>query len=139
MYFSGCCKCHIQLLANVYIRLILHFLIFFLYIQIFDRLCQNFNGDVLQTLFNSTEGLASCPPENRRIWVWRFIFDEALAMGASNILHLLMIISFISIMEIYVLVILLIYLFGSLTIHTCSFFHIASSGNYFIYSYCCSQ
>ncbi|KAF3954343.1 hypothetical protein CMV_020301 [Castanea mollissima] len=52
-------------------------------LRIFDRLCQNFNGDVLQTLFNSTEGLASCPPENRRLWVWRFICDEALAMGAS--------------------------------------------------------
>ncbi|KAK7836660.1 protein pollen defective in guidance 1 [Quercus suber] len=108
--------CGVTLLQRTDISLIYHMIrgqgtikLYVVYnvLEIFDRLCQNFNGDVMQTLFNSTEGLASCPPENRRLWVWRFIFDEALAMGASNILHLLMIISFISIMEIYILAITL--------------------------------
>lgn len=61
---------------------------FCLSIQIFDKLCQSFNPDVLQTLFNSAEGLASCPPENMRFWIWRFICDQALAVAASNILNL---------------------------------------------------
>ncbi|XP_050275611.1 protein POLLEN DEFECTIVE IN GUIDANCE 1 isoform X1 [Quercus robur] len=84
--------CGVTLLQRTDISLIYHMIrgqgtikLYVVYnvLEIFDRLCQNFNGDVLQTLFNSTEGLASCPPENRRLWVWRFIFDEALAMGAS--------------------------------------------------------
>ncbi|CAK9326051.1 unnamed protein product [Citrullus colocynthis] len=32
-------------------------------LEIFDKLFQSFGGDVLQTLFNSAEGLANCPPE----------------------------------------------------------------------------
>ncbi|XP_030959794.1 protein POLLEN DEFECTIVE IN GUIDANCE 1 isoform X1 [Quercus lobata] len=84
--------CGVTLLQRTDISLIYHMIrgqgtikLYVVYnvLEIFDRLCQNFNGDVLQTLFNSTEGLASSPPENRRLWVWRFIFDEALAMGAS--------------------------------------------------------
>ncbi|KAM4119829.1 hypothetical protein ACJW30_03G088900 [Castanea mollissima] len=84
--------CGVTLLQRTDISLIYHMIrgqgtikLYVVYnvLEIFDRLCQNFNGDVLQTLFNSTEGLASCPPENRRLWVWRFICDEALAMGAS--------------------------------------------------------
>ncbi|XP_065616375.1 protein POLLEN DEFECTIVE IN GUIDANCE 1 isoform X2 [Quercus suber] len=84
--------CGVTLLQRTDISLIYHMIrgqgtikLYVVYnvLEIFDRLCQNFNGDVMQTLFNSTEGLASCPPENRRLWVWRFIFDEALAMGAS--------------------------------------------------------
>jgi len=55
-------------------------------LQIFDKLCQSFNGDVLQTSFHSAEGLASCPPENMRFWLWRFVCDQALAVVASNIL-----------------------------------------------------
>ncbi|XP_006578666.2 protein POLLEN DEFECTIVE IN GUIDANCE 1 isoform X3 [Glycine max] len=52
-------------------------------LEIFDKLCQSFNGDVLQTLFLSAEGLANCPPESMRFWIWRFISDQALAVAAS--------------------------------------------------------
>ncbi|XP_050371851.1 protein POLLEN DEFECTIVE IN GUIDANCE 1 [Argentina anserina] len=55
-------------------------------LEIFDKLCQSFNGDVLQTLFNSADGLASCPTENMGFWIWRFTCDQALAVTAS-ILH----------------------------------------------------
>ncbi|CAI9277378.1 unnamed protein product [Lactuca saligna] len=48
-------------------------------LEIFDKLCQNFGGDVLQTLFNTADGFANCSPENMRYWLWRFISDEALA------------------------------------------------------------
>ncbi|KAH7570839.1 hypothetical protein JRO89_XS05G0204400 [Xanthoceras sorbifolium] len=54
--------------------------------MIFDKLCQSFGGDVLQTLFNSAEGLANCSEENMSFWIWRFISDQALATAASNIL-----------------------------------------------------
>ncbi|KAJ4837767.1 Protein POLLEN DEFTIVE IN GUIDANCE 1 [Turnera subulata] len=57
-------------------------------LEIFDKLCQNFGGDVLQTLFNSSEGLANSSPENMRFWIWRFISDQALAIAFSNILML---------------------------------------------------
>ncbi|KAF8389703.1 hypothetical protein HHK36_024222 [Tetracentron sinense] len=59
-------------------------------LEIFDKLCQSFGGDVLQTLFNSAEGLASSSPENIRYWLRRFISDQALAVVASNILFLVM-------------------------------------------------
>ncbi|CAH1412759.1 unnamed protein product [Lactuca virosa] len=49
-------------------------------LEIFDKLCQNFGGDVLQTLFNTADGFANCSPENMRYWLWRFISDEALAL-----------------------------------------------------------
>lgn len=55
--------------------------------QIFDKLCQSFGGDVLQTLFSTAEGLASCSPENMTFWLWRFISDQSLAVAASNILQ----------------------------------------------------
>ncbi|PON67381.1 Membrane protein,Tapt1/CMV receptor [Parasponia andersonii] len=55
-------------------------------LEIFDKLCQSFNGDVLQTLFNSAEGLANSPLENMSFWIWRYICDQALAVAASNIL-----------------------------------------------------
>lgn len=55
-------------------------------LEIFDKLCQSFGGDVLQTLFNSAEGFANSSPENMRYWLWRFISDEALAV-ASSIVH----------------------------------------------------
>ncbi|KAL6189930.1 hypothetical protein ACLB2K_036331 [Fragaria x ananassa] len=54
-------------------------------LEIFDKLCQSFNGDVLQTLFNSADGLASCPTENIGFWIWRFTCDQALAVTASII------------------------------------------------------
>ncbi|CAL0305120.1 unnamed protein product [Lupinus luteus] len=52
-------------------------------LEIFDKLCQSFNGDVLQTLFHTAEGLSSCPPESMRFWIWRFICDQVLAVAAS--------------------------------------------------------
>lgn len=84
--------CGVTLLQRTDISLIYHMIrgqgtikLYVVYnvLEIFDKLCQNFNGDVLQTLFNSAEGLASCPPEKMRFWMWRFIFDLALAMAAS--------------------------------------------------------
>ncbi|KAE8716130.1 Protein POLLEN DEFECTIVE IN GUIDANCE 1 [Hibiscus syriacus] len=53
--------------------------------EIFDKLCQSFGGDVLETLFNSAEGLANCSQENMRFWIRRFVSDQALAMAFSNI------------------------------------------------------
>ncbi|XVF03006.1 hypothetical protein REPUB_Repub04eG0223500 [Reevesia pubescens] len=55
-------------------------------LEIFDRLCQNFGGDLLETLFNSAEGLANCSQENMKFWIRRFLSDQALAM-AFSILH----------------------------------------------------
>ncbi|XP_017226690.1 protein POLLEN DEFECTIVE IN GUIDANCE 1-like [Daucus carota subsp. sativus] len=55
-------------------------------LEIFDKLCQSFGGDVLQTLFNSADGLANCSPESRTYWLWRFISDEALTV-TSSIIH----------------------------------------------------
>ncbi|KAJ8773613.1 hypothetical protein K2173_005859 [Erythroxylum novogranatense] len=52
-------------------------------LEIFDRLCQSFGGDVLETLFNSAEGLASSSPEKMRFWLQRFISDQALAIAFS--------------------------------------------------------
>ncbi|XP_043722269.1 protein POLLEN DEFECTIVE IN GUIDANCE 1-like [Telopea speciosissima] len=52
-------------------------------LEIFDKLCQNFGTDMLQTLFSSAEGLANCSPENMRFWLWRFIWDQTLAVVAS--------------------------------------------------------
>nr|KJB50427.1 hypothetical protein B456_008G170400 [Gossypium raimondii] len=54
--------------------------------EIFDKLCQRFGGDVLETLFNSAEGLANCSQENMGFWIRRFVSDQALTM-AFSILH----------------------------------------------------
>lgn len=54
--------------------------------QIFDKLCQSFGGDVLQVLFNSAEGVASCAPENMAFELMRFILDQTIAVVAFNIL-----------------------------------------------------
>ncbi|XP_022776567.1 protein POLLEN DEFECTIVE IN GUIDANCE 1-like isoform X2 [Durio zibethinus] len=55
-------------------------------LEIFDKLCQSFGGDVLETLFNSAEGLGNCSQENMRFWIRRFVSDQVLAM-AFSILH----------------------------------------------------
>ncbi|KZV19546.1 protein POLLEN DEFECTIVE IN GUIDANCE 1 [Dorcoceras hygrometricum] len=55
-------------------------------LEIFDKLCQSFVGDVMQALFNSADGLANCSQENMRFWLQRFILDEALAV-VSSIVH----------------------------------------------------
>ncbi|XLS51324.1 hypothetical protein HN51_012001 [Arachis hypogaea] len=90
-------SCGVILLQQTDISLIYHMIrgqgtikLYVVYnvLEIFDKLCQSFNGDVLQTFFHSAEGLASCPPESMRFWIWRFIADESLAIAASNILPL---------------------------------------------------
>eukprot|EP00268_Persea_americana_P054786 TRINITY_DN6311_c0_g1_i8.p1 TRINITY_DN6311_c0_g1~~TRINITY_DN6311_c0_g1_i8.p1 ORF type:complete len:616 (+),score=80.37 TRINITY_DN6311_c0_g1_i8:140-1987(+) len=55
-------------------------------LEIFDKLCQSFGGDVLQVLFNSAEGVASCAPENMAFELMRFILDQTIAVVAF-ILH----------------------------------------------------
>uniref|UniRef100_A0A5B7B1H1 Protein POLLEN DEFECTIVE IN GUIDANCE 1 n=1 Tax=Davidia involucrata TaxID=16924 RepID=A0A5B7B1H1_DAVIN len=85
-------SCGVFLLQQTDISLIYHMIrgqgtikLYVVYnvLEIFDKLCQSFGGDVLQTLFNSAEGLASCSQDNMRYWIWRFISDEALAVAAS--------------------------------------------------------
>ncbi|XP_025688662.1 protein POLLEN DEFECTIVE IN GUIDANCE 1 isoform X3 [Arachis hypogaea] len=85
-------SCGVILLQQTDISLIYHMIrgqgtikLYVVYnvLEIFDKLCQSFNGDVLQTFFHSAEGLASCPPESTRFWIWRFIADESLAIAAS--------------------------------------------------------
>ncbi|KAI8538768.1 hypothetical protein RHMOL_Rhmol09G0129600 [Rhododendron molle] len=87
--------CGVALLEQTDISLIYHMIrgqgtikLYVVYnvLEIFDKLCQNFGGDVLQTLFNTVEGLANCSPEHTRYWIWRFVSDEALAAVSSNIL-----------------------------------------------------
>ncbi|XP_052204959.1 protein POLLEN DEFECTIVE IN GUIDANCE 1 [Diospyros lotus] len=87
--------CGVALLEQIDISLIYHMIrgqgtikLYVVYnvLEIFDKLCQSFGGDVLQTLFSSAEGLANCTSESRRYWIWRFISDEALAV-ASSIVH----------------------------------------------------
>lgn len=87
--------CGVALLEQTDISLIYHMIrgqgtikLYVVYnvLEIFDKLCQNFGGDVLQTLFNTAEGLANCSPEHTRYWIWRFISDEALA-AVSSIVH----------------------------------------------------
>ncbi|KAK7281967.1 hypothetical protein RIF29_10385 [Crotalaria pallida] len=81
-------SCGVILLERTDISLIYHMIrgqgtikLYVVYnvLEIFDKLCQSFNGDVLQTLFHTAEGLSSCPPESMRFWIWRFICDQVLA------------------------------------------------------------
>ncbi|GAU29906.1 hypothetical protein TSUD_148130 [Trifolium subterraneum] len=85
-------SCGVVLLQRTDISLIYHMIrgqgtikLYVVYnvLEIFDKLCQSFNGDVLQTSFHSAEGLASCPPENLRFWLWRFVCDQALAVAIT--------------------------------------------------------
>uniref|UniRef100_A0A3Q7GVV0 Protein POLLEN DEFECTIVE IN GUIDANCE 1 n=1 Tax=Solanum lycopersicum TaxID=4081 RepID=A0A3Q7GVV0_SOLLC len=55
-------------------------------LEVFDKLFQSFGGDVMQTLFNTAEGLANSSTENTQYWVRRFIVDEVVAVASSNIL-----------------------------------------------------
>ncbi|KAK9065056.1 hypothetical protein SSX86_016439 [Deinandra increscens subsp. villosa] len=56
-------------------------------LEIFDKLCQNFGGDVLQTLFNTADGLANSSSENMSYWLWRFISDEAITLSTCIVAH----------------------------------------------------
>ncbi|RDY10402.1 Protein POLLEN DEFECTIVE IN GUIDANCE 1 [Mucuna pruriens] len=85
-------SCGVVLLQRTDISLIYHMIrgqgtikLYVVYnvLEIFDKLCQSFNGDVLQTLFLSAEGLATCPPESMRFWIWRFVSDQALAVAIT--------------------------------------------------------
>lgn len=52
-------------------------------LEIFDKLCQSFGGDVLKTLFNSAEELAGCSQENMIVYRTRYFSDLVLAVAAS--------------------------------------------------------
>ncbi|KAL2346962.1 hypothetical protein Fmac_000962 [Flemingia macrophylla] len=89
-------SCGVVLLQRTDISLIYHMIrgqgtikLYVVYnvLEIFDKLCQSFNGDVLQTLFLSAEGIANCPEESMRFWIWRFVSDQALAVAASLLVH----------------------------------------------------
>ncbi|KAM3233748.1 protein POLLEN DEFECTIVE IN GUIDANCE 1 isoform X1 [Capsicum annuum] len=55
-------------------------------LEVFDKLCQSFGGDVMQTLFNTAEGLANSSTESMQYWIRRFIVDEVVAV-VSSIVH----------------------------------------------------
>jgi hypothetical protein len=55
-------------------------------LEIFDKLCQSFGEDVLQVLFNSAQGLSTCSTDNVTFELMRFLFDEAIAVVAFDIL-----------------------------------------------------
>ncbi|RZB81686.1 Protein POLLEN DEFECTIVE IN GUIDANCE 1 isoform B [Glycine soja] len=91
--------CGVVVLQQIDISLIYHMIrgqetikLYVIYnmLEIFDKLCQNFIGDVLPMLFHSAEEFARCPPETEsmKFWIWRFISDQVLAVVASNILFL---------------------------------------------------
>ncbi|GAB2279941.1 hypothetical protein Dimus_014577 [Dionaea muscipula] len=84
--------CGVLLLEQTDISLIYHMIrgqgtvkLYVVYnvLEIFDKLSQNFGGDVLETLFNSVEGLVSCSQESLRYWVRRYGLDLVLAAAAS--------------------------------------------------------
>ncbi|CAN8238731.1 unnamed protein product [Cochlearia groenlandica] len=52
-------------------------------LEIFDRLCQSFCGDVFGALFSSAAGVAISPPEKLRYCTWRFVSDLALTMAIT--------------------------------------------------------
>ncbi|XP_077235999.1 protein POLLEN DEFECTIVE IN GUIDANCE 1-like [Tasmannia lanceolata] len=83
--------CGITILEATDISLIYHFIrgqgtikLYVVYnvLEIFDKLCQSFGGDVLQVLFNSAEGVASCSSENMAFELMRFILDQTIAVVA---------------------------------------------------------
>ena len=55
-------------------------------LQIFDKLCQSFGGDVLQILRNSAGHIEDCPPE-RLFKQWaQFCLDQSIAIVTFHIL-----------------------------------------------------
>ncbi|GAA0185387.1 hypothetical protein LIER_32675 [Lithospermum erythrorhizon] len=56
-------------------------------LEIFDKLFQSFVGDVMQTVFNSANGLANCSPENIRTVLPRFISDVAITLSTCIVAH----------------------------------------------------
>lgn len=56
------------------------------YMQIFDKLCQSFGGDVLQVLLNSAVAIGECP-QDRLIKQWlQFCLDQSIAIVSFHIL-----------------------------------------------------
>ncbi|CAH8386531.1 unnamed protein product [Eruca vesicaria subsp. sativa] len=53
-------------------------------LEIFDRLCQSFCGDVFGALFSSAAGLATSPPEKLRFFTWRFAITLSTCIVAHN-------------------------------------------------------
>lgn len=83
--------CGVALLQVTDISLIYHFIrgqgtvklyVVFNVLEIFDKLCQSFGGDVLQVLFNSAEGVASSSKESMAFETARFILDQGIAVVA---------------------------------------------------------
>lgn len=83
--------CGVALLQVTDISLIYHFIrgqgtvklyVVFNVLEIFDKLCQSFGGDVLQVLFNSAEGVASSSKESMAFETARFILDQMIAVVA---------------------------------------------------------
>ncbi|ESQ28488.1 hypothetical protein EUTSA_v10018303mg [Eutrema salsugineum] len=54
-------------------------------LEIFDRLCQSFCGDVFGALFSSAAGLAISPPEKLRFCTWRFA--QAITLSTCIVAH----------------------------------------------------
>lgn len=83
--------CGVALLQLTDISLIYHFIrgqgtvklyVVFNVLEIFDKLCQSFGGDVLQVLFNSAEGVATSSKESMAFEIARFILDQMIAVVA---------------------------------------------------------
>ncbi|KAL9311033.1 Protein POLLEN DEFECTIVE IN GUIDANCE 1 [Arabidopsis thaliana] len=53
-------------------------------LEIFDRLCQSFCGDVFGALFSSAKGLSISPPEKLRFSTWRFAITLSTCIVAHN-------------------------------------------------------
>ncbi|XP_031498453.1 protein POLLEN DEFECTIVE IN GUIDANCE 1 [Nymphaea colorata] len=83
--------CGVTLLQAIDISLIYHIIrgqgtlkLYVVYnvLEIFDKLCQSFGGDVVQVLFNSAEGVANCSQECMTFELMRFILDQTIAVIA---------------------------------------------------------
>ncbi|CAJ1936370.1 unnamed protein product [Sphenostylis stenocarpa] len=89
--------CGVSVLQQIDISLIYHMIrgqatikLYVIYnmLEIFDKLCQNFIGDVLQMLFHSAEELARCPPETQTVLVHSFILlVQAITLSACIVSH----------------------------------------------------
>ncbi|TYH90156.1 hypothetical protein ES332_A13G030500v1 [Gossypium tomentosum] len=81
--------CGVILLGQTDISLIYHMIrgqgtikLYMVYnvLEIIDKLCQSFGGDVFETLFNSAEGLATCSQENMRFWIRRQLLYQLASL-----------------------------------------------------------
>ncbi|GAB2226700.1 hypothetical protein Droror1_Dr00022519 [Drosera rotundifolia] len=88
--------CGVLLLGQTDISLIYHMIrgqgtikLYVVYnvLEIFDKLCQSFGGDVLATLFSTAEGLVSCSQESLIYWVRRYSLDLAITLSTCIVAH----------------------------------------------------